>query len=48
MTPDFIALAKWVADMFVFPLCVTLWNMNGRLSKIEGQLEQLSKGNKTK
>ena len=36
---DFI---KAVADLIIIPLCGILWGMQGRLSRIEGQLSTLT------
>jgi hypothetical protein len=38
MSADMIALIKLIGDFAIFPLCAILWNMQGRLSRIEGLL----------
>lgn len=34
-------LIKIAADMVIIPLCAILWGMQGRLSRIEGQLNMM-------
>lgn len=38
MDSNLLQLVEVVANIAILPLCAILWNMQGRLSKIEGSL----------
>jgi hypothetical protein len=37
---DILEAIRTVADVFIGPLCWVMWNVQGRLSRIEGMLAQ--------
>ena len=38
---DLLDIVKTTADFIIVPLCMMIWSVQGRISKIEGKLETL-------